>query len=141
MDLDDVSKKDVEVLIFVGVLSLFLIFCWLFPWFWRDSDLISSVGDMFVYVLARFNLMDYHSHIGGHTAHSHGFVWSANLLISLIYARVLSHIVNKKMDYRRKMSAFRIVVFLISFVIYARTTFVFLIELERFAYGFFVPSV
>ena len=85
--------------------------------------------------------MDYDSHIGGHTAHLHGFVIQANLLFSLIYAGVFSYIVNKKMKSRRKISAFHILVFIIGFVIYARTTFMFLIELERFAYGFFVPQV
>ena len=134
-------KRDVAVLTFLSIFSLFLVFCWLFHWFRWSNDLISSVGDIFVRVLAWLNLMDYQSHIGGHHAHLHGLIWWANLLLALIYAGTAAYLVRKRMKLQRKILTFSIFVFLTSFAIYSITTFHFFFELERFAYSFFVPQV
>ena len=134
-------KKDIVAFVLLGILTLYLVFCWLFYWFRWSSNLISSAGDIVVHALAWLNMMEYKSHIGGHHAHLHWLVLLANLFVALIYAVVTSCVINKRRDCKKKIPAFCILVFLASLTVYLVTTFNFFIELERFAYSFFVPQV
>ena len=135
------QKRDVTMISIVITFSLFLIFCFCFHLFRWNDGLTSFLGTVLVRILAWSNLMDYHSHIGGHHAHLHAFVWWINLLTSLMYAGAISHLANKKMKRKGKLSFAFILIFLISFSVYVITTSSFLFELERFAYPFFVPQV
>jgi len=86
-------------------------------------------------------LLNYQPDIGGHHAHLHSAVWWVNILFALIYAGVVDYLVSKKMKLQKIISVISITIFFISFAIYSITTFLFLFELERFAYTFFVPQL
>lgn len=137
------KKGHIFSFIYVAIVSLFLIsFLWIyfFGFYWSNST-PSSVGIIPVRVLAWFNLLDFHSHIGGRTAHLHTFAWLLNLLFGLMYAITSSYFVTSKMKLKKGIFSVYILVFLISFMLYSMITFNFLFELERFAYPFFVPQV
>ena len=135
------TRKDVIAFMLFYLYSLFIILCWLFILFHRNNNLISSVGSIFVRALAWSNLLNYQPDIGGHHAHLHSIVWWVNVPFALIYAGVVDYLVSKKMKLQKIISVLSITIFFISFAIYSITTFLFLFELERFAYVLFVPQM
>ena len=134
-----VKKEHIFSFIYVAVISLLLIFflwTYFFGFYWSNG-----VTSSIVRILARLNLLDFHSHIGGHTAHLHDFVWLLSLLFGLVYAVAVSYLFTSKMKIEKGKFFVRILVFLISFTLHLIITFNFLLELERFAYPFFVPPL
>lgn len=130
------KKRMIYAVTFATVMSLFLIFCLLalaFGFYWAGNGMIV------IRILAFLNLMGYRSYIGGHTAHSSNLFVLLIWFLGLVYSSVNGYLVTLKINLHKKLIF--MFVFLISFILYFFITSIFLIELERFAYSFFVPQV
>ncbi|MCL2376113.1 MAG: hypothetical protein FWC76_01830 [Defluviitaleaceae bacterium] len=136
------KKRVLIPLIFAGVFSAFLVFCWVVAlfdanWFW--GHLAHPIAS----ALGRLNLMGYNHDIGGSHAHLHDIVWLWGVgAFPLAYAAAMGYIV--KIKSRQKIHITLLWIAVISgasFVTSAFTVDSFFIMLERSAYSYFVPQV